>query len=108
MKDTQLDKMSLKELVDLRERLAKAIVERQNQEKVELKQRIANLAQDAGFSINELFSAGAGRRGGKGKATSGAKYQHPDDPSLTWSGRGRKPNWLVAAGGDSSRFLVGR
>ncbi len=108
MKDTQLDKMSLKELVDLRERLAKAIVERQNQEKVELKQKIANLAQDAGFSINELFASGAGRRGGKGKATSGAKYQHPDDPNLTWSGRGRKPNWLVAAGGDPSRFLVGR
>ena len=107
MKDTQLDKMSLKELVDLRERLAKAIVERQNQEKVELKQRIANLAQDAGFSINELF-AGGGRRGAKGKATSGAKYQHPDNPSLTWSGRGRKPNWLSQAGGDPERFRVGR
>ena len=26
-----------------------------------------------------------------------AKYRHPENPSLTWSGRGRKPLWFVAA-----------
>ena len=24
------------------------------------------------------------------------KYANPDDPSQTWTGRGRGPNWLVA------------
>jgi len=25
------------------------------------------------------------------------KYRHPENASLTWSGRGRKPLWFVAA-----------
>lgn len=24
-----------------------------------------------------------------------ATYQHPTDPNVTWSGRGRKPGWIV-------------
>ncbi|MFW6312537.1 MAG: H-NS family nucleoid-associated regulatory protein, partial [Spirochaetota bacterium] len=24
-----------------------------------------------------------------------ATYQHPEDPSTTWSGRGRKPGWIL-------------
>lgn len=25
-----------------------------------------------------------------------ATYQHPEDPNTTWSGRGRKPGWILA------------
>jgi DNA-binding protein H-NS len=25
------------------------------------------------------------------------KYRHPETPALTWSGRGRKPQWFVEA-----------
>jgi DNA-binding protein H-NS len=106
MKDSQLDKLTLKELFELRERLGKTIAERQDQERVLVKQKIASLAQEHGFNISDLFANGAGKRGPKGKATSGAKYQHPDDPTLTWSGRGRKPKWLSSAGGDPERFRV--
>jgi DNA-binding protein H-NS len=38
----------------------------------------------------ELFG---GRGRGKGSA---AKYANPDNRTETWTGRGRKPNWLVA------------
>lgn len=24
-----------------------------------------------------------------------ATYQHPEDPNTTWSGRGRKPGWII-------------
>lgn len=24
-----------------------------------------------------------------------ATYQHPEDPNITWSGRGRKPGWIL-------------
>lgn len=30
----------------------------------------------------------------KGRAAAGTCYRNPDDPSLTWSGRGRRPLWL--------------
>jgi DNA-binding protein H-NS len=53
--------------------------------------KVAALALSHGFSISDLF-------GGKGaaKSKSVAKYANPDDSSDTWTGRGRKPNWLVA------------
>ena len=35
-----------------------------------------------------------GGRGGKGRKVA-AKYANPDDPTETWTGRGRKPRWLV-------------
>ena len=48
-------------------------------------------AEKAGFRLEELF----GKRGSKGSGV--AKYRNPKDASQTWTGRGRKPNWLVDA-----------
>jgi DNA-binding protein H-NS len=39
------------------------------------------------------------------------KYCHPEDPRLTWSGRGRKPHWFteaIAAGHDPDDLLIAR
>jgi DNA-binding protein H-NS len=47
-----------------------------------------------------------GRGKGRGKSLAGVRFRHPDNSSLTWSGRGRKPKWLVEAGGDPERFRV--
>ena len=33
---------------------------------------------------------------GRGKSALRAKFVNPDNRSETWTGRGRKPNWLVA------------
>ena len=40
-------------------------------------------------------SSGFDARRGKGRGGV-AKYANPDNKMQTWSGRGRKPNWLVA------------
>ena len=50
------------------------------------------MAEKAGFNLNDLF----GKRGAK-KGSGHAKYRNPKDTSQTWTGRGRKPNWLVDA-----------
>ena len=34
------------------------------------------------------------------------KYRNPKDPSQTWTGRGRRPTWIVEAGGNIERFLI--
>ena len=47
---------------------------------------------EAGFDIKELY----GKRGAA-KGSGVAKYRNPKDASQTWTGRGRKPNWLVDA-----------
>ncbi|SLN15163.1 DNA binding protein, nucleoid-associated [Aquimixticola soesokkakensis] len=37
------------------------------------------------------------KRGGGNMPKSPAKYRNPADSSQTWTGRGRKPNWVIAA-----------
>jgi len=91
-----LDKMSLKELVELEARVAKAIAVMRDKERSELKRKMAELAETHGFSVNELFGGGRGGRGaGKSKSLGVARYANPDNRSDTWTGRGRKPNWLL-------------
>jgi DNA-binding protein H-NS len=104
MKDSQLEKLTLKELTDLRERVGKMITSKQESERASLKDELIARAQEAGFAITDLFPAG--RKAAKTKGSSGALYRNPDDSSQTWSGRGRKPNWLNEAGGDIERFRI--
>ena|SRR5690606_11683672 len=98
MASVNLDKMSLKELLDLEAKLEKAISTARERERAEVRQKIEAIVQNAGFSVNELF----GGRSSPGRASVGkgrqvaAKYVNPDNRSETWSGRGRKPRWLTA------------
>jgi DNA-binding protein H-NS len=100
MKAAQLNKMPLKELRALRDRVDQAIGERERIKRAEVKVKMAELASRAGFSVGELFG---------GKAKRGMvpiKYRNPDNPEQTWTGRGRRPLWIVKAGGDMSRFRI--
>lgn len=91
-----IEKMSLKELVDLESRVKKAIAAVREKERTELKRKMTELAQDHGFSVTEVFGVGkAGRGAAKRGSVGAAKYANPDDGSDTWTGRGRKPNWLL-------------
>ena len=91
---TDLADLGLKDLIDLQQRVAVAIVERQQTERADLKSKIAALAAEAGLSLDEVLGLRRGRSGPK--APVAAKYRNPENPEETWSGRGRKPNWLVA------------
>src|SRR5262245_61130024 len=104
MKETQLERMSLKELHDLKNRLEKSIRSRLDSERSEMRERFKRQAEEAGFSLADIVG---GARGGKGRKSASAKYAHPDDPTLTWSGRGRMPKWLseqIKAGADRSDY----
>ncbi len=93
MAGVQVDKMSLKEINDLEAKLAKAKTNAREKAKTEYKDKIDRLLDGSGFTVAELYGF-AGK--GKGRGKSVAKYANPDDRSQTWTGRGRKPNWLVA------------
>jgi DNA-binding protein H-NS len=94
MANINLDKMSLKDLVDLEQRLKKAIAGARERDRSEARQRAQEVAESYGFSVTELFGKMKGARGKSNGAA--AKYENPDNRSETWAGRGRKPNWLVA------------
>ncbi|MEL6297813.1 MAG: H-NS histone family protein [Pseudomonadota bacterium] len=83
--------MPVKDLLEIQARVNRAISIAKERERAEVKQKIEELASSSGFSINELM----GGRSTKGK-TVAPKYMNPDNTSETWTGRGRKPRWLVA------------
>ncbi len=99
-----LEKMSLKDLIAFKQEVEAAIVKRREEEKAEMQAKMARMAEEAGFSIEELFGKPRGRRGG-----GIPKYRNPDNPNQTWSGRGRKPRWLeekLAEGMELEEFLI--
>jgi DNA-binding protein H-NS len=98
-----LEKMSYAELADMEAQIDRLKSEKQNAERSALRQRLVDVAKQAGFDIHDLF--GKGRKG-----TVAVKYRDPKNPENTWTGRGRMPRWMVAAtkGGKSRKedFLI--
>ena len=90
MARVNVDRMTVKELLVLEAKLQKAIALARERERADVKREMAALAEKHGFTLREVFG---GR--GKGKLVA-PKYANPDDPSQTWTGRGRRPHWLVA------------
>lgn len=86
--------LSVSELQEAINKAQNALDEKKDAEKATLKAEILELVKSRGFSMEELF----GFEGkGKKKAKVAVTHQDPKNPSHTWSGRGRKPKWLVEA-----------
>ena len=106
-RSSDISKMSYAELAKLQADIEQLKGQKQETEKAELKERLADMARKAGFELSELFGRGRGR-GGRGKVA--AKYRDPNNGQNTWTGRGRMPRWMVAAtkGGRANKedFLI--
>jgi DNA-binding protein H-NS len=88
-----IDKLSYAQLLNLQQKIAVAITERKAADAQATREQLRAIAEKSGFSLAELFG---GKRGGK-RGPAAVKYRNPKDTSQTWTGRGRKPNWLVDA-----------
>lgn len=104
-----LSKYTLQELLALQKNLPAEIERRKAADKKTLMDDLHQRAAVAGFSLTELLG-GAAKGGAKKVASIGvAKYRNPADASQTWSGRGRKPLWVVdhlAAGGELDALSI--
>jgi len=93
---TELAKLSLDELLSLQHRAAAEVVNRQSAERDKAKQDILAIAAKYGLEVR--FGAGSATNSKMAKTKRGsvaAKYRHPEDSSLTWTGRGRSPIWVA-------------
>ena len=88
-----LEVLSLSELKKLQKDVAKAIATFEDRHKAEACAKVEALARDLGYSLAELVDPETK----SSRAPAAAKYRHSDNPTLTWSGRGRKPQWFVEA-----------
>lgn len=96
-----LSQLDHTELEALRKDIDKEIENRRVQQEAELRERIKQEAQRMGLTIEQLVSllkgrspAARGETANRRRSPVPKKYFHPEDPSLAWSGRGRKPRWV--------------
>ena len=112
-----LNTMSLTELQNLRQNIATAVegkkAEVLNSAREEIAKIVLKAATESGLPIAEVkdFLLGDGRKMPKSTSApkSPPKYQHPDQPHVTWTGRGRHPSWFaeaIAAGTDPEELLI--
>ncbi|WP_022708094.1 H-NS histone family protein [Paracoccus sp. PARArs4] len=85
-----LEKMSLKDMRDLRSKLDRAINSYEERRRREALVAVEEAAREYGFNLSDL-TTGKPKRAG----TVPPKYANPQDPTMTWTGRGRKPRWVV-------------
>jgi len=100
----------LPELFQLQKDVAAAVQQRQITERHDTLVAMKKLAEERGFDLNELLGVAAGKgKEAKVKATGIAKYRNPADSTATWTGRGRKPQWVVdflANGGTLDQIAI--
>lgn len=97
---------SLEKLKKERIKIDKAIAIAEKRDKKATIAKMAQLAKQNGFELHELLGeasvkkstaskSGASPKVRKVRGKVAPKYQHPDNPSQTWTGRGRKPLWVA-------------
>ena len=85
------ENLSREELSQLIANAQKALKTVDARRKAEAKRAAELAAKEYGYSLDEVMEAGP--KGSKGAP----KYANPADPTQTWTGRGRKPNWVIEA-----------
>lgn len=86
-----LSGMTMEELKKLQKDVAKAISNFEEHKKKEALAAADAAARELGYSLSELTGTT------KKKSPVPAKYFNPENPSLTWTGRGRQPRWFKDA-----------
>jgi DNA-binding protein H-NS len=89
-----LSKLSIEELQTLAQDIEREIVSRREAERERVLTQMRELAASLGMSLEEVLRTERGKGGG---GIVPPKYRNPNDPSLTWTGRGKRPTWVNEA-----------
>ncbi len=104
-----LSKLSLEQLQALVLAAQERITELEEKERQQAFDKVQAAASEVGMSPAELlkhFGVGA-----RVKKPVKPKYRNPDNPDETWSGRGRKPEWVktwLDAGKELAELAIGK
>lgn len=104
MSQVDLKNLSLEQLADLQKNAGDLIKSRQKEEVKNAYLQFQEIAKSLNVSVDDIVKAG---KGIKNKRP--AKYRNPADSAQTWSGQGRKPQWLeaeLAKGKSIESFLI--
>lgn len=93
-KKTAVDLASLNvdELMAITQNAQQLIVEKQHQRLYDAFEKFEEIAESCNSTIDEILKAGE-----QLEKKRSIKYRNPNNSEETWTGRGRKPTWLVTA-----------
>lgn len=84
---SDLSKLSLAELKDLRAQVVALLGLKHDQALAKARMEIEEILTRAGFTIEDIRSS-------KQKKAKAVMYQNPNNQFETWGGRGRQPGWV--------------
>ncbi len=108
----ELNELSIDELQELNKRLARELKAKEAQKEKDsyreerekrrsVMRQVRELMSAHKLSVDELQATRAKRaakgEGRKNASKSPPKYRNPEDHTQTWTGKGRKPGWLINA-----------
>ncbi len=99
-----LDNLNVDELRAITENAQQLIAKKQHQRLYDAYTQFEKIAEESNSTIEEILRAGE-----KLEKKRSIKYRNTDNNEETWTGRGRKPTWLVdalAAGKNLEDFAV--
>jgi DNA-binding protein H-NS len=112
-KKLNLAAMSIDEMWQLHEEISQLLSVRLTSEKRELEKRLAQLRREKDMPQSQPESSRSSKDAPRERRKYPRvfpKYRNPDEPSETWSGRGKQPRWLTAAlktGHKIEEFVIG-
>lgn len=94
-----ISELSVAELKSLEKKIAKAIETHQVRQKKAALQALEAKAREMGFSLADLTGEAPAPAAKKRKSPKAgvAKYRNPKDATQTWTGKGRRPGWIMDA-----------
>jgi DNA-binding protein H-NS len=112
-KKLNFDAMSVDDMWLLHEEISRILSVRLSSEKRELEKRLAQLRREReGRSLGKADAPAKDMPRARRKYPRVfPKFRNPEEPSETWSGRGKQPRWLAAAlkaGHSIEEFVIGR
>jgi len=84
--------LSLAELKSLLNLLPAEIKKKEKEEKAKTLKELEAFAAERGFTLEELVGTSPEKNE---RVSVAIKFRHPQRPELVWSGRGKRPKWVV-------------
>lgn len=109
MRKLDLASMTSKDLSALMDQIKEVLDSRAEKDKAI--EEVKKLAAAKGIKLEDIVAelGGAKTKTGKTRGVVPVKYRHPKDATLTWTGRGKQPNWFkdaLAAGYSEQKLAV--
>ncbi|MBV1775734.1 H-NS histone family protein [Burkholderiaceae bacterium DAT-1] len=85
---------TLPQLAQLQKDLEREVERRKVEDRKQTLAELQRLAAERGFTLADLVTETSAKRGSK-RGTVAAQFRNPANPEQTWTGRGRKPQWVA-------------